>query len=165
MSLKKKYTFVNTNDEGDESGIDDDVTWYDDRLIHDPSGESDVFFIEPTDSERFTAIEPYCLESPISVTFFNLSGDVCSELNIALMPLRVLDNEDVDELLELGGFLVVGGGGGSTGFLLTIGPKDLLSVWFWKTLRKEAVVPLRGLLADLSDFVANCINKKNHVLV
>jgi len=47
-----------------------------------------------------------------------------------LMPLKVFDMEDdVDELLTVGGFLVVGGGGGSAGFLLTVGPKDLFSIW------------------------------------
>jgi hypothetical protein len=42
----------------------------------------------------------------------------------------VFPMEDVEELLAVGGFLVVGGGGGRAGFLLTIGPRDLFSVWF-----------------------------------
>lgn len=161
MHLKNKYTFVNTNDEGDDSGTDAGVTWYDDLLIHDPSGESGVFFMEPTDSERFTAIEPYCFESPNSVTAcFVLSVEFWSEFNIDLIPLNVLDKEDVEELFAVGGFLVVGGGGGSAGFLLTMGPKDLFSIWFWKTLRREAVVLIRGLLTDFSVLVTNWINKK-----
>jgi len=83
--------------------------------------------MEPTDSERFTAIEPYCLESPISdVICFTLSVVFCSEFNIDLMPLRVFDKEDVEELLAVGGFLV---GGGRAGFLLTTGPEDLFSIW------------------------------------
>lgn len=86
--------------------------------------------MEPTDSERFTAIEPYCLDSPPSdTTCLILSAEFCSELNIDLMPLRVLPKEDVEELLAEGGFLVVGGGGGRAGFLLTTGPRDLFSIW------------------------------------
>lgn len=122
----KIHTFVNTNEVGDDSG----VTWYIDLLILEPSGESDDFFMEPTDSERFTAIEPYCLESPISdVICFILSVLFCSEFNMDLIPLIVFDKEDVEELLAVGGFLVVGGGGGKAGFLLTPGPKDLFSIW------------------------------------
>lgn len=126
----KNITFVNTSDEGDDSGMLDGVTWYDDLLIlliQDPSGESDAFFIEPTDSERFTAIEPYCLESLISAVMCFILSEFCSEFNNDLIPLKVLDNEEVEELLEDGGFLVVGGGGGSAGFLLITGPVDLLS--------------------------------------
>lgn len=87
--------------------------------------------MEPTDSERFTAMEPYCLESLKSTDMcLILSAEFCSEFNMDLMPLRVFDKEDdVDELLTVGGFLVVGGGGGSAGFLLTTGPKDLFSIW------------------------------------
>jgi len=87
--------------------------------------------MEPTDSERLTAIEPYCLESLISADIcFILSVEFCSVFNMDLMPPSVLDMEDdVDELFTVGGFLVVGGGGGSAGFLLTVGPKDLFSIW------------------------------------
>lgn len=85
--------------------------------------------MEPTDSERFTAIEPYCFDSPPSgMTWLILSAEFCSEFNIDLMPLMVFPKEDVEELLDVGGFLVVGGGGGRAGFLLTTGPKDLFSI-------------------------------------
>lgn len=130
--------------------------------MQDPSGESGVFFMEPTDSDRLTAIEPYCLESPISApTCLIFSAAFWSELNIDLIPLRVLDKEDDEEFLTIGGFLVVGGGGGNAGFLLTTGPSDLFSIWLWNTFRKEAVVPLRGLVADFSDLGTNWINNKN----
>lgn len=129
INIKHINTFVNTSDEGDDSGTDDGVTLYDDLLMTDPSGKSDGFFIEPTDSERFTAIDPYCLVSAVSLTTcFIFSGEFCSEFNIDLMPLRVLDKEDVEELLVDGGFLVVGGGGGNAGFLLTTGANDLFSI-------------------------------------
>jgi len=122
----KIHTFVNTNDVGEDSG----VTWYIDLLILVPSGKSEDFFMEPTDSERFTAMEPYCLESPISEFIcFTLSVVFDSEFNMDLIPLIVFDKEDVEELLAVGGFLVVGGGGGRAGFLLTTGPKDLFSIW------------------------------------